>query len=360
MRRGSRSSARRPALALAALLATTTLAAHLRVAAPPEREWSPRQQALFSTYSALVPADGLRALLVHPDLLDGALPFARYLATQSTLPPRHRALLLGLGAPSTPFETALARAATELHEQCGIADATWALLDAEYSTQQLIDAVFTVANHSMLEGVWNTLGVQQPARGRAARRRTPAPLAAPRIAPLEPAAWTPEVRKMLDPEGSGRPVAAIYRTFAQHPALYPSRQNLSEYIRLRNTLPPRVREMLILRIGYLCGSDYEWAAHAPAGRRAGLTDAEVRRLAGPLAGWSPADTVIIRAVDELYARDAISESTWKALDAQFDDRQLLDLLITTGGYRMVSMALNAFGVPLESGSEVIPRAAARR
>jgi alkylhydroperoxidase family enzyme len=160
---------------------------------------------------------------------------------------------------------------------------------------------------------------------------------------------------MLDPAANGRPVAAIYRTFAQHPGLYPTRQNLSEYIRLRNTLPPRVREMLILRMGYLCGSDYEWAAHAPAGRRAGLSDAEVRRLAGPLAGWNAADASIVRAADELYAHDRISDETWKALDQQFDERQLLDVLITTGGYRMVSMALNTFGVPLEPDSETIPR-----
>jgi hypothetical protein len=35
--------------------------------------------------------------------------------------------------------------------------------------------------------------------------------------------------------------------------------------------------------------------------------------------------------------------------------QLLDLLIPTGGYRMVSMALSTFGVPLEPNSERLPR-----
>ena len=77
--------------------------------------------------------------------------------------------------------------------------------------------------------------------------------------------------------------------------------------------------MLILRIGWRCRSAYEWAAHAPAGRRAGLTDA-----------------------------------TWKLLDEQFEDKQLLDVLITTGGYRMVSMVLNTFGVPAEPNSEAFP------
>jgi hypothetical protein len=51
----------------------------------------------------------------------------------------------------------------------------------------------------------------------------------------------------------------------------------------------------------------------------------------------------------------VSDAAWKDLEGQLDRRQLLDLLITTGGYRMVSMALNTFGVPLEPNSERLPR-----
>ena len=126
-------------------------------------------------------------------------------------------------------------------------------------------------------------------------------------------------------------MAAVYRTFAQHPALYVTRQVLSEHIRLGSTLSPRVREMLILRIGYLCQSAYEWAAHARAGRAAGLSADEIRRIAaGPDAGWSAADAAILRAVDEIYATDVVSEATWKELGAQFDRERLLDVLITAG------------------------------
>ena len=60
------------------------------------------------------------------------------------------------------------------------------------------------------------------------------------------------------------------------------------------------------------------------------------------------------AVDEIYATDVVSEATWKELGAQFDRKQLLDVLITAG-YRMVSMALNTFGVLLEPDSEPLGR-----
>ena len=98
------------------------------------------------------------------------------------------------------------------------------------------------------------------------------------------------------------------------------RQILSEYIRTKSTLSPRVREMLILRIGWRCRSAYEWAAHAPAGRRAGLTNDQIRMLArSGYDGWNPADTAIVRAADELFDEDVISDATWKALDDQFDE-----------------------------------------
>jgi alkylhydroperoxidase family enzyme len=182
----------------------------------------------------------------------------------------------------------------------------------------------------------------------------------PRILPLEPSEWTPEVRQWLDRSGSGRPVAAVYRTYARHLAMDQPRTLVSEHIRQTSTLPPRTRELLIMRIGLLCRSEYEWAAHAPAGRRAGMTDADVQRvIAGPDAGGRADEGALLRAVDELYRDDVVSDATWKALSTTLDSRQLLDVLITAGGYRMVSMALNTFGVQLEPGAERFPASLTR-
>jgi 4-carboxymuconolactone decarboxylase len=265
-----------------------------------------------------------------------------------------------------PFEAALLRAADELHVSAFVSDATWAQIATIYDTQKLMDAVFTVAEFTMVSDTLNSARVQvedgftdRPtgAVSRATVTRSDERLdgKTPRIAPLEPSEWTPEVRQWLDRSGSGRPVAAVYRTYARHLAMDRPRTLVSEHIRQTSTLPPRTRELLIMRIGLLCHSEYEWAAHAPAGRRAGMTDADVRRVTtGPDVAGSAADTALLDAVDELYRDDVVSDATWIALSATLDVKQLLDLLITTGGYRMVSMALNTFGVQLEPGAERFP------
>jgi 4-carboxymuconolactone decarboxylase len=339
-------------------------------------------------------------LLTHPELVKGVLPFANYILAESTLTARHRELLIlrtawltrsdylwakhqrrataeGLsaaqiafiggrpGPPLNSFETALLRAADELHGNSFISNDTWGALSKQYGIHELMDAAFTVADMTMIAEVVNSVRVdlepdwtlvERANPPRMAARDADLPLTAPRIEPVALAQATPEIRAMLDPSGSGRDIAAVYRTFARHPKLYVPRQILSEYIRTKSTLSPRVREMLILRIGWRCQSAYEWAAHAPAGRRAGLTNDQIRMLArSGYEGWTAADTAIVRAADELFDDDLISDATWKALDDQFDDRQLLDVLITTGGYRMVSMVLNTFGVPAEPNSEPFPQ-----
>ena len=56
-----------------------------------------------------------------------------------------------------------------------------------------------------------------------------------------------------------------------------------------SSLPARHREMLMLRMGWLCQSEYEWAQHARiATSDAGLADQEIHRIAeGPkAAGWT--------------------------------------------------------------------------
>ena len=179
-----------------------------------------------------------------------------------------------------------------------------------------------------------------------------------RIEPLPPTAWDADQRRLLE----GAPPLALLATLVRHPILLRSWLPLAKTILYAGALPERDRELLVLRTAWNCRSDYEWGAHAPAGRAAGLTVDELQRIAlTPLAsapaisirGWNEPDAAIIRAVDELFVTDMISEPVWISLGAKLDRRQRIDLLITIGGYRMVSMALNTLGVPLEPGSDCI-------
>ena len=130
------------------------------------------------------------------------------------------------------------------------------------------------------------------------------------------------------------------------------------HILAKSTLPARERELLILRIGWLCRSGYEWGQHVVIGKASGLSDEEIARItAGPEAtGWSAADRALLRATDELHDDAFVSDATWAELAKSWSTQQLMDLVFTVGQYNLVSMALNSFGVQPEPGLPKLPRA----
>lgn len=176
-------------------------------------------------------------------------------------------------------------------------------------------------------------------------------LKTPRLGPLPDDRWDDEVREILDRSTMGGRVLNIFRTLARHPKLLKRWMVFANHIMLKSSLGARERELLILRIGWLCRAEYEWGQHVLIGREAGLLDEEIERIkSGPMAeGWSEADALLLRAVDELHADAFISDDTWRGLAASYSEQQLIDLVFTVGQYNLVSMALNTLGVQLDEG-----------
>ena len=372
-------------------------AAGPRMAPVPEPQRSSEQQTIAARFASTGMPNAVATYLNHPALADHILPYEHYVWTSSTLPPRHRAIV-GLrtawltrsdyiwahraGAARQAgltdealrriaegpdangwdgFEAALLRAADELHVDSFVSDPTWRALSARYDTNQLIDLVDSVGTLTMHAGAINSLGVEiEPGVTdrlpsgipyAVAARRTNIRLIGKeaRIPPLRPEQWTPEQRKRFDPDGTGRGAANVFVTFVRNPPADRLRGPINQHILNATTLSPRLRELLLMRIGVLCRSEYEWAAHSRSGRRVGMTDADVARIvAGPDSGGDPIETALLRATDELHRDDRVSDATWGALAKGLDTRQLLDMLIAVGGYRATSMAINSAGVQLDA------------
>ncbi|MEM7272584.1 MAG: carboxymuconolactone decarboxylase family protein [Actinomycetota bacterium] len=174
----------------------------------------------------------------------------------------------------------------------------------------------------------------------------------PRVEPLDPADLDAGIRERF---GDG-PILNIFRTLARHPKLMTRWLVFGNHVLAKSTLPPRERELVILRIGWLCQAGYEWGQHVLIGRDCGLTDEEIERIAdGPDApGWDDFDRVLLRATDELHADAFISDDTWAKLTARYSTEQCMDLVFAVGQYNLVSMALNTLGVQPENGAPKLP------
>lgn len=170
---------------------------------------------------------------------------------------------------------------------------------------------------------------------------------APRVVPVDDP--DPDVADQLAKtmnDDAGGPLS-IFRTMARHPRMMKRFNVLGGFFLTRGELPPRERELCILRTAWRCECEYEWAQHVLIGRDAGLTDAEIGRITTLCGTWSDADAVLLRLTDEVLEHTDVSDATWSELRGRYTDVQLCELVMLVGFYRMTAGFLNATGVVKE-------------
>jgi alkylhydroperoxidase family enzyme len=116
-------------------------------------------------------------------------------------------------------------------------------------------------------------------------------------------------------------------------------------------LPSRLRELAILRTGWLCRAEYEWGQHVVLARRVGISKGKIARVkSGPEAeGWTELEAAVLRAVDELHSDACVTDNTWAVLAAHLEERQLIEVPMLVGQYHIVSFTLNTLGIQREPG-----------
>lgn len=146
-------------------------------------------------------------------------------------------------------------------------------------------------------------------------------------------------RRLRNPEGAGNALGTLIR----HPELTKAFLGLNVHLLFRSTLPPRLRELAILRIARRRDCSYEWLHHVLVAAKEGMTEAEIE-AAGEGRADGELERAVLRAVDELDGDSNLSDPTWAELSEHLDERQRMDLIFTIGTYITLSIAFNTFGV----------------
>ena len=356
-----------------------------RIAPLPESEWTDRHRALVREYAPDGRVGNALSTLMHvPERAEAGMRFDRFLEQESALEPRHRSLLLlrtawlthnqyqwsvfasnGRAAGLTDtelrriavgpdadgwddFDATHLRLADELYRNSYVSDQTWTTLGVRYNLLQMMEAVANVNQSTLLAMMLNSLGVQP---NDWTTDRLPTDVAYRVVVPeREPALVNPRIAPL---EGRG---IRVTRTFGRHPRLSAVQGGTYNFVLGASPLTDHDRELLILRIGWNCQAEYEWAKHVGSVGRARDHGLEPQLIAqGPGAdGWSPFSVTLLILADELYRDAAVSNETWDAITADFDTRETISALMTVSTYRLVSMSLNAFGVQILETDEGLP------
>jgi alkylhydroperoxidase family enzyme len=119
----------------------------------------------------------------------------------------------------------------------------------------------------------------------------------------------------------------------------------------------RRRELVVLRLAYRRNCKYIWRQHVTIGRAAGMSEDDVALVAGAPdhPHWRPAESVLLRAVDQLVENSGIDGPTWSALASTLSPAQLVELTIVVGHYSGMAYLVNSAVVLSEADPADDPR-----
>lgn len=147
-------------------------------------------------------------------------------------------------------------------------------------------------------------------------------------------------------------VPHIFTVFGKNPGLFWPWLVFASRMMPYGKLSDPERERIILRTAWNCRCRYEWGQHVELGLKAGLTDADIVKASkGPDAFDDPRARALVQACDDVARNKCISDETWQALRAHYDEPVLIEISILIGHYEMLAGFLNSAGIPLEDDIE---------
>jgi len=145
----------------------------------------------------------------------------------------------------------------------------------------------------------------------------------------------------------------VFRLLLRRPKTAKATGDLLISLLFGGELDDRLRELVIMRIGWATSSNYEWTQHwRIALEQFGCTEQDLLAL----RDWPNADhfgrdeRAILTAVDETLATGTLSDGTWKECEAVLgDSNALIELVAAIGCWRMISQLARSLEIPLEEG-----------
>ncbi|MGH3577206.1 MAG: carboxymuconolactone decarboxylase family protein [Mycobacterium sp.] len=144
---------------------------------------------------------------------------------------------------------------------------------------------------------------------------------------------------------------SIFQVLLNHPRLAGALNDLLATMLWHGALEPRLRELVIMRIGWLTASDYEWTQHWRVAQGLGVTAEDLLGVRDWRAydAFGPAERAALAATDDVVRDGAVGADSWAACEREFggDQAVLIELVTAIGAWRMIASILRSLQVPLE-------------
>lgn len=169
-----------------------------------------------------------------------------------------------------------------------------------------------------------------------------------RIPYFNPSEATPEQIKAL----AGKRAINIFRMIANSENAGIETLALGQKLSRGSSLDHTLREVVILRVGYLSKAEYELDQHRKVAKRVGLTDDLIEAIGQyPETDFEfePTHEDFLKFTDAVVKETRPSDEVFDCVTRQVNRSQLVELVLLIGFYMMVSRVMNTFDLELETG-----------
>lgn len=144
----------------------------------------------------------------------------------------------------------------------------------------------------------------------------------------------------------------VFRALLAHPKLAGGVYALLSMLLWHGQLDPRLRELLIMRIGWRTGSVYEWTQHWRVALSLDVDPDDVLAVRDwqERDRFGSAERAVLAATDETLDTGTISDATWSACEQHVGGPEVLtEMVVAIGNWRMFASVLRSLEIPLEDG-----------
>jgi len=174
-----------------------------------------------------------------------------------------------------------------------------------------------------------------------------------RLTQLSYESLAPQVRPLANDilKVSSAALGGPYNALLRSPDMARRCFDLLDYLRFKTTVDKRLNEFAILIQARIANAQYEWWAHEPIARRAGLSDAMIRDLqqCRRPAGMLDDERLVFDFCIQLTLNHRVPDVLWQEAVTKMGEQMVIDLIVLSGTYVMVSMLLNATQVGIPGG-----------
>ena len=152
-------------------------------------------------------------------------------------------------------------------------------------------------------------------------------------------------------EKIGRFPLNVTRMIANAPASLNGFNDFAKSILFESEFDPRLREIAVIRIAHITQAHYEWTHHVAFGKRVGVTDEEINKIAidGPVKTLDEEANLLCRVADEISLDIRLSDEALEQILERYGVRGATELILCCSYFNMVSRFLESTRVELEEG-----------